>query len=192
MVLTTAAFSQDLFLGSDTIAMNGSTTVDLSITGLTPGQTALGTFDVNVAFDPSILTLESAIYGDPAIGDQLSFNGLALNETTLGGGAVELFELSFDPSATLLSFQPDHFTLATLTFSGLSAGSAMLSLSANAIGDQDGNVITPTLHNGSISVTSRTMTAPEIDASSAASALTLLAGLIVVLGGQPRARAGSS
>jgi hypothetical protein len=45
------------------------------------------------------------------------------------------------------------FTLATLTFNGLAAGVSPLSLSVNALGDQNGNALAASLENGSVTVT---------------------------------------
>jgi hypothetical protein len=185
LVTTAPAFAQVLSIGSETIDPAGTATIALDISGLTPGTTALGTFDVNIGYDPGVLSFASATYGDPVLGDQLNFNGLALNATTAGTGTTELFELSLDDPSTLLSSQPANFTLATLTFNALTSGASALALSINALGDENGVSLPATLQNGSITVTGGgTVQAPEIEASTTTSALTLLLGSLLVLRGR--------
>jgi hypothetical protein len=185
MIASTAtSFAQELSIGSETISASGVATVALDISGLTPGTTALSTFDVNVGFNSSVVNFASAAYGDPILGDQLNFNGLAFQATAPGVGTTELFELSLDDPSTLLSSQPASFTLATLTFDAVGTGTSALGLSVNALGDQNGNSLSATLQNGSITVTGAAGQVPEIDASSAAGALTLLLGGLLVSRGR--------
>ena len=185
MIASTAtSFAQELSIGSETISASGVATVALDISGLIPGTTALSTFDVNVGFNSSVVNFASAAYGDPILGDQLNFNGLAFQATAPGVGTTELFELSLDDPSTLLSSQPASFTLATLTFDAVGTGTSALGLSVNALGDQNGNSLSATLQNGSITVTGATGQVPEIDATSAAGALTLLLGGLLVSRGR--------
>jgi hypothetical protein len=185
MIASTAtSFAQELSIGSETISASGVATVALDISGLTPGTTALSTFDVNVGFNSSVVNFASAAYGDPILGDQLNFNGLAFQATAPGVGTTELFELSLDDPSTLLSSQPASFTLATLTFDAVGTGTSALGLSVHALGDQNGNSLSATLQNGSITVTGAAGQVPEIDASSAAGALTLLLGGLLVSRGR--------
>jgi hypothetical protein len=183
-LIASTATAQVLSIGSDTIGPTGIATIDLNISGLTPGLTALGTFDVNIDFNSSVVNFVSATYGDPILGDQLNFNGLALQETTPGVGTTELFQLSLDDPSTLLSSQPASFTIATLTFDAVGTGTSALALSLNALGDQNGNSLNATLQNGSIAVTGATAQVPEMEATSAASALSLLLGGILVFRGR--------
>jgi hypothetical protein len=181
------AAAQELTIGSETISSSGVATVDLDISGLNPGTTALGTFDVNVGFNASIVNFASASYGDPILGDQLNFTGLALQSTTPGADTAELFELSLDPSSTLLASQPSSFTLATLTFDAVGTGTSTLALSVNALGDENGNSLPATLQNGAVTVTGGSgggIQAPEIDAKSAMSGFTLLLGALLVFRGR--------
>jgi hypothetical protein len=177
---TGTAFSQDLSIGSDTVSSSGVATVALDISGLGNG-TALGTFDVNVGFNSSVVSFASASYGDPVLGDQLNLEGFGpVSSTIPGSGTTELFELSVDSPSALTSLQATSFTLATLTFDAVGSGTSGLDLSVNALGDQNGLPINATLQNGSITVTGPTMQAPEINARSAVSGLTLLLGTLIV------------
>jgi len=162
------------------VSSSGVATVALDISGLGNG-TALGTFDVNVGFNSSVVSFASASYGDPVLGDQLNLEGFGpVSSTIPGSGTTELFELSVDSPSALTSLQATSFTLATLTFDAVGSGTSGLDLSVNALGDQNGLPINATLQNGSITVTGPTMQAPEINARSAVSGLTLLLGTLIV------------
>jgi hypothetical protein len=150
---TTASASIVLSLGSETIGPAGTAAVDLNVAGLTPGTTALGTYDINVGFNSSVVIFGSASYGDPVLGDQLDLEGFgAITTTTPGTGSVELFELSLDSTSALTLSQPASFTLATLSFNAQGTGVSPLTLSINALGDQYGNGLVGSTQNGSITV----------------------------------------
>lgn len=140
-------------IGSAEMGANETATVDLNISGLGNG-TALGTFDLSIGFDPSILSFQGARFGDPTVGDQLDLEGFGtLTATTPTIGNAELFELSLDSPGALTGGQASSFTLAALTFTGLVPGSSALNLSINALGDQNGSPIGATLDGGSVTVT---------------------------------------
>lgn len=154
LVAGSAAATPVLSLSSQTVTVGNASTIDLSITGLGAGI-ALGTFDVNVAFDPRILSFASATYGDSILGDQLNLEGFGtFTTTTPGSGTTELFELSFDSPNVLASSQASAFTLSTLTFDTLAPGTSALGLSINAIGDQNGNPLSVTTTDGAVIVNS--------------------------------------
>jgi len=134
------------------VIAGGATTVSLNVLRL-GGGTALGAYDVTVAFDQSLLSFASASYGDPLLGDQLDLEGFGtISGTTPDAGTTEFFELSLDSSEALLASQATSFTLATLTFNGVATGVSPLTLSINSIGDQDGNALSTSLQNGSLQV----------------------------------------
>jgi hypothetical protein len=181
----------DVSIGSETVSAGGVATVSLDVSGLGKG-TALGAFDLNVGFNSSIVSFASASYGDPVSGDQLNLEGFGTyTNTTPGNGTTELTELSFDSSAALLSSQATSFTLATLSFDALTAGSSALTLSVNGLEsgpvDQNGNAVATTFQDGAITVSGSgggTIQAPEIDSASAMSALALLLGGLAVVRGR--------
>lgn len=117
---------------------------DLVISGLGAGVApSLGTYDVDIGFDPGVLGFTSAVFGDPVLGNQLDLFGFgSLNAITSGVGTVNLFELSFDDPADLNMLQAENFTLATLSFTALTAGTSSLSINVNAIGDALGDPLT--------------------------------------------------
>ena len=149
----TASASVVLSIGSETVNAGGIATVGLDISGLTLGTTALGTYDVSVNFNSSVVNFASVSYGDPVLGDQLDLEGFGtLTATTPGNGTTELFELSFDSPSALTTLQPTSFTLATLTFNALATGTSPLNLFVNSLADQNGAAISATLQNGAVTV----------------------------------------
>jgi hypothetical protein len=166
-----------LSLSSATVTLVNTAAVTLDIAGLGSG-TALGTFDVSVAFDPGILGFSSAAYGDPSLGDQLDLEALGtFSSTTPGIGTVELFELSFDSPAVLASSQATSFTLVTLDFNTLALGQSALSISINALGDQNGNSLSATTLDRSVTVNPSTVAAAD-----PGTVLLLGSGLLAIVG----------
>jgi hypothetical protein len=183
-----AALAQTVSIGSETVTAGGIATVALDISGLGQG-TALGAFDVALGFNPTIISFDSASFGDPKLGDQLNLEGYGtFSAITPGSGQVDLTELSFDSPTALQSSQATSFTLATLSFDTVGTGTSALSLSVNGLGgfsDQNGNALTPTLQGGAITVQGGTTAqAPELGSGSAAAAITLLLGGLMVAGGR--------
>jgi hypothetical protein len=132
---------------SQAVNVGDTATVDLVISGLGNGAApSLGTFDVDVAFDPAVLDFDAVVFGTG-----LDLFGLGSDQDhVLGTGTVNLFELSFDTEDELNTQQPDAFVLATLSFTALSAGSSDLILSVNALGDALGDPIQYDLDQGTI------------------------------------------
>jgi len=137
---------------SQTAPLGAAANFNVDISGLGNG-TALGAFDINFEFDPTVLSYDSIVFGD-----QVDISGLGdIQSVTPGIGTVEVFELSLDSASELDSLQASAFTMATLTFSTLSTAiNSPVTLSINALGDAVGNSLSTTLQNGSVSVTSTT------------------------------------
>jgi hypothetical protein len=177
MVGAGQAEADTVSVSSATVTLGNMAAVTLDITGLGNG-TALGTFDVSVGFDPGILGFSSAVYGDTSLGDQLDLEALGtISSTTSGVGTVELFELSLDSPTVLASSQATSFTLVTLDFNTLGLGQSALSISINALGDQNGNSLNATTLDGSVTVNPSTVTSPE-----PGTILLLGSGLLVLVG----------
>lgn len=100
--------------------------VRLAISGLADATSpSLSTFDLEVAFDATVLALTTVSFGDPVLGDQLDLFGLGTETlATSGGGTVNLFELSLGSAADLDELQAGAFILATLTFEAVGEGKA--------------------------------------------------------------------
>ena len=111
------------------------------------------TYDIDTSFDSTAVSFDSAVFGDPILGNQLDLYGFGtINAVSPGVGVVNIFELSLDLPADLDSMQADSFVLATLTFDALSVGTSQLSLTANSVGDSLGIPLVTTLNNGSVNV----------------------------------------
>src|SRR5438874_1153733 len=69
-------FASTLTIGvlptGQSVQLGNPVMVSLMIQGLGDHTApSLGTFDVNILFDPAILSFSTAVFGDPALGDQL-------------------------------------------------------------------------------------------------------------------------
>jgi hypothetical protein len=157
---------------SQEVALGSQANVDLDISGL-GNPPSLGTFDLNVSFDPTILSFSDIAFGDPVLGDELDPTGLGntISFSSEGVGTVEVFDLSLDSAATLDALQPSAFTLGVLTFEAIGGGASSLELSVNALGDADGNSLSADLQNASVGVSS----VPEPTSS------VLLAGAVIAI-----------
>lgn len=132
---------------SQTVDVGQTLQFDLVVTGLGSGAApSLGTYDLDISFDPGILNFSGAVFGDAMQGNQLDLFGfLSINAATTGVGTVNLFELSFDDPTDLNLLQSENFTLATLSFSALSSGTSSLGINVNALGDAFGDPLTAQL-----------------------------------------------
>jgi hypothetical protein len=148
-----------LMLGFDPVSqevpVGASVDVALTISDLgVGGAPSLSTFDLDILFNPAILTFDSVTFGDPILGDNLDVFGLGLNLTgadLVSPGVLNIFELSFDNPSDLDFFQAESFTLATLTFDTLVIGTSSLDISINALGDAWGDPLVAEVQSGSIS-----------------------------------------
>ena len=134
---------------SQNVNVGDPVTLTLQISGLGTGTApSVGTFDIDVAFDPTLLSLTNT-----AFGTSLDIFGLGdIQIATPGTSTVNLFELSLDSDSDLNSLQPASFVLATLSFTALGNGISPVSLSVNALGDADGNSLSTILQDGSVTV----------------------------------------
>lgn len=133
---------------AQTAAPGDSISLDLVIDGLSAsGPDSLGTFDINIAFDPGALSLTGfaldSFLGDLALGEALD---LSLGD--LGGGVVNVAEVSlletdaptciFCIPPFLDDIQPASFRLANFMFAVdvLTPGSfTTVSITSSVIGD---------------------------------------------------------
>ena len=137
------------------VAVGTPVNIALTISGLGDYTApSLSTFDLDVNFDPTLLTFGSAAFGDPILGDQLDLTGLGTitDISNPAPGKVNLFELSFDSATDLDTLQAGNFTLATLSFNTLAGGVSPLTIVINALGDASGDPLTATASNGSVTI----------------------------------------
>lgn len=138
-----------------TLSFNPSTTsvdvgdlidLDIVISGMESDN--LSSFDFNIIYDPAVLTFDSYTLGSE-LGNIGFFEADDLSWGDLGGGVINLKEFSwlFD-----FSFQPDAFTLATVSFIGSTPGASLLSFSDVILGDDWGFPLTANLESGSVDV----------------------------------------
>jgi hypothetical protein len=152
--------------GTHDVAVGNSFSADVVFDSLGAGG-GLGAYDFSVIYDASRLNFQSATFGNGL--DVLSLGSLQI--TTPTNAAVNFFEVSFDTTADLLALQRSAFTLVTLHFTTLAAGSASLGLTTNALADASGNSLAALTSGALISVSA----VPEPE-----SYAMLLAGLAIV------------
>ena len=138
-----------------TVPAGGMAQVQVGISGLgLNAAPSIGAYDLNLAFNPAVLSFTGLTFGDPVKGDQLDPSGIG----TISGfsnapaGQLEFFEVSLDQAAVLDSLQSNRFILATLQFSAIAGGTSLLVPSLNSIGDSQGASLDAGLQGGSINV----------------------------------------
>ena len=129
------------------IGIGGHISIDLVISGMENDD--LGYFEFDVNYDDSILGFNSYTL-DSGLGDIAAFDADDWSAGDLGGGTINLIELSYLMD---LSFQADSFTLATLSFTSLGEGTSVLSYSNVVLGDDWGGALFADLASGSVDVT---------------------------------------
>jgi len=128
--------------------------IGLQVSGLGSATApALSTYDLDIHFDPSLLSYSGITFGDPLLGNQLDVFNLGSNTITAeltGIGIVNVFELSLDAPADLNPWQTDTFILATLSFDMLNHGSSALSINVNVFDDADAVALSPAVQSATI------------------------------------------
>ncbi|VAW55191.1 hypothetical protein MNBD_GAMMA06-21, partial [hydrothermal vent metagenome] len=137
-----SALTLSLSPNSQIIAPSGIATVDLVASDLGNFVApTVGAFSIEILFDESIIAFDSVEYG------ALLGNPMNLFETdiitTVNPDSVELDEFSFLADFELDALQPETFTLATLTFSGLLSGVSFLDFGFIDVSDAVGFTLTP-------------------------------------------------
>jgi Cohesin domain len=159
---------------------------DVGFSGLQ--QQLIGSYDLTVTWDPTLLSFSSVSYGAFLDGPDLSAQFF-----TPASGALEVAEISFGPLANQNGF--GSVPLFDITFNSLAAGTSPLTFDKVAnggliVGDENGGSFTNFLSfDSSVDITAApgggggggVTAAPEIDAASTGSALTLFVGGILVL-----------
>lgn len=139
---------------SQSVELGDSVSVDLRISDL--GDDSLGAFDIDIAFDDSILDFQSFTFGTG-----LDVSGLgSVNGFAVAGGDINIFEISLDSPSDLNTFQPNDFVLGSFTFDTLSIGTSTLDLTINALSDEFGFLLEAGAASGSIKVAAASVPAP--------------------------------
>jgi hypothetical protein len=148
-------------------------------------QQLIGSYDLTIAWDPSLLSFSSLSFGSflDAPNSIQDFNAAA--------GSLEVAEVSFGSLANQSGF--GSLPLFDITFDSLAAGTSALAFDAVSnggltVGDENGNAfINFVTFDSSVGITAPAgppMMAPEMDVASAGSALTLFVGGVLVLSGR--------
>jgi len=145
------AFTLSLVPQTSTVGAGGTLSVDVVASDLGAGVApSIGAYDLDLSFDPSVLSFDSFV-----LGTGLSVTGVASDhEGSVDGGLFSVFELSWEDTADLNALQADAFTLFTMTFNALNAGTSLLSLHVNAVSTAEGaDLFADALNGASVSVT---------------------------------------
>lgn len=127
---------------------------DINISGLGEGVApSVGAYDLDFLFDSNIIKYQSTFFGDSDLGNQLDlFNLGSIQNIQELVDAINVFELSLDSSSDLLNLQADTFTLFSLNFAAISAGTTQVSTGINALGDQLGDSLSASVNSLDFSV----------------------------------------
>ncbi len=142
---------------SHDVPVGSPVAVNLVISGLADAAApSLGSFDLDLVYDPLLLVLTGVAFGDPVLGDQLDLAGFGSISGFDGSlaGTLNLFEISIDLVTDLDALQAGSFTLATLSFDALAAGTSFLEIASASLklGDSLGDPLSSDLTPGSITV----------------------------------------
>lgn len=161
LLLTTfgsKAFAIDMSLSSPSTNLGSKVDVELDISGLGNGTApSVGAYDVNVTFDPNVVSFDSV-----AFGNQLDFSSFgflqSFDDTNAATGTLNLAEVSLESEPDLNSLQAEDFSLATITFDTVNVGSSNVAVSLNGatgLGDAAGDPLTvDNFNSGSVTVNS--------------------------------------
>lgn len=110
---------------------------------------SIGAFDLDVLFDPALLSFASVTFGSAL--DPLAMGSIRGTSNNLG--RANLYEISLDSITDLVDNQPREFILATITFRAIGVGIGELNLTLNALADASGRPLASTLLPGMLTVT---------------------------------------
>ena len=144
LLLAGGAAEASVILGFNTLSQSAdSLEIAVVVTGLNDASApSLSTYDLDIEFDSAHLAFAAAAFGDPLLDSQLDLFNSGENATAAditSPDVLNLFELSLDTPEDLNQFQADSFTLATLSFDIVTAGTSQLTITINALGDAEGN-----------------------------------------------------
>lgn len=136
---------------ASTFAVGDTVSVDVVANMEGDSALSLGSYDVELSFGSTVLSFANLVFGNG-----LSVTGMPSfpQEFSAGAGVVSAFESSLETTADLNSLQPNAFTLFTVTFNALQAGTSALTLAVNSLGNAAGTeTLTGSVLNSSVTVT---------------------------------------
>lgn len=157
-----------------TIQAGSTALIDVVASGLSDSENggAIGGYDLNVTFDPALLSWSSTTFHS---GLDVTGFGDVQASGLLSPGVVDTQETSFDSVADLTALQPNSFVLFTLGLTGTAPGLSALDLGISSLTDEHGNPLAADVQGSSLTVTPAPVPLP-------AAAWLLLSGLGSVLG----------
>jgi hypothetical protein len=175
----------DFAPSAQTVTAGAAVGVDIVVSGLGDlSEPSLGTFDLDLSYDPSVLSVVSVtltpLLGDVSLGEAVEVVDLAT------AGLVDLLLLSLLSPAELDSLQPESFVLATLSFDALAPGTSALALTQVLLGDAFGADLDATTGTGAITVSIDGTPVPEPTLAGF-----LLAAVLGLVAARRRIRGGS-
>lgn len=135
-------------LSSSSVTAGQQFTLDVIVSGLDTGQ-ALGGFDLDLVFNPALLSPDHVLFGDRlGVVDVDQFTSAVLSP-----GRTDFAAVSLASEVTLLGLQSGPFTLAQLVFDAVGPGTAAIDFDALTapgllLSDQFGNAIAVTASSG--------------------------------------------
>jgi len=146
------AASIGLSPSSQSLPIGNTVAIDVVISGL-GGIGALPTlaaFDLDVTFDPSVLSFVSVLFGDDL--GQVGVDTIFDVNLLAGPVRVDLANASLLSDAELEANQPASFVLATLFFTASGLGTSNLSITQALLANAPGGSIPATLSGASVEV----------------------------------------
>jgi len=128
--------------------------VDVVASGLTDSDNAgaIGGYDLNVAFNSSLLSWTATTFGSGL--NVTGFGDIQDSHPVTGSPrVVDTAEVSFDAPADLTALQPNSFVLFTLSLTGIAPGTSALDLSVGSLTDEHGNPLVADVQGSSLTVT---------------------------------------
>ena len=154
--LTPAMFA-DVVLAVDPVAQT-KFLGEQAIVNITSSGGYVGDFDLDISWNPAIVSLFSINYGTQLGGPVNSIQ----NPPLQGAGTVNASEISFLSPGDLLALQPGPAAiLLTLTFDTIGLGISPVNIGVVKIGDENGLAPNISTTPGSIEVIARTGVVPE-------------------------------
>ncbi len=141
---------------SSTVDIGERFQVQLRITGFPgPGAPSVGSYIINVFYDPLALFSDTLVFGDPILGNQLDPDGLGtLTDVFTGGGFITGSEdASFmTPASSLDDNQAGSFVLFTIEFDAIGPGVSNLSTVISSVRDANDNLLEVSNATGNVTV----------------------------------------
>jgi len=133
------AISLALAPSAASVSLGDAVNVDVNIAGLASGgPPSVGAFDLDVAFDPSVLSPTGVAFG-PFLGNPLLFEALTDFKFSTPG-IVDFAEVSLLSPFELDVLQPATFSLATLSFTAIGSGTSQFNFAGDIrVDDPFGN-----------------------------------------------------